>query len=105
MTIRLKFKLDSIEHSRVIADYAKADDGQVDYSNPIMEEVVTVRMSPVSAVSAPNGANDPAHENTAFWRLTPSGCIYFITVRRDAAAGLVLGREYFIEISEANGAA
>lgn len=47
------------------------------------------------------GNNDPKHENTAFWRATPSGEVKLGTVNPEAWAQFELGKEYYLDFSAA----
>lgn len=57
----------------------------------------TVKLSPVY------GNNDPDHENTKFWEASPSGSFELGVINLPAAAMFVPGKEYYIDISLANG--
>lgn len=100
MTIRCKFKVDSIK--RETAHVVKRDAYGVavkdERGNYIYEkgESWSVSMSPVY------GNGDPAHENTKFWSATPSGSIQFNTVNKAAVDALELGAEYYIDIAPAS---
>lgn len=74
MSVRCKFKVDSIEHT------TNGD---------------TIKMSPVY------GNSDPEHENTKFWKYTPSGEFVFRCINPAATEQLKLGAEYYIDISPA----
>jgi hypothetical protein len=78
MTIRCKFKVDSITRTM---------------HGP--EEMRSVSMSPVY------GDGKPDSENSKFWKWTPSGLLRFDTVNAAAADGLKLGGEYYIDITPA----
>jgi hypothetical protein len=43
-----------------------------------------------------------SEENKKFFALTPGGQLSFFTVNEDVAKKLQLGKEYYIDISEAN---
>lgn len=45
------------------------------------------------------GKNDPEHENSKFWKLTPSGEIKLGTISREAWEQFELGKEYYIDFS------
>jgi hypothetical protein len=75
MSIRCKFKLDSITKS---------------VSSGV--EVASIAMTPVTSGS---------EENKAFWKWTPSGQLVVATVNAEAVAGLKLGGEYYLDITPA----
>lgn len=75
MSVRCKFKVDSITQH--------ASNG------------TSVSMTPVYS------NNDPNHENSKFWRATPSGELKFYCANPDAVAQLELGAEYYIDITPA----
>lgn len=77
--VRAKFKVDSITRTK--------------YSGN--DEMYTVKLSPVYA----NG--DPEHENSKFWKYTPSGVIELGTVNASAAEYFKLGEEYYIDFTHA----
>lgn len=52
----------------------------------------TVRMKPVSSGAA---------ENQQFYAAVPKGLLELDLLRAEAASGFVLGREYYLEITEA----
>lgn len=83
MSVRAKFKVDSIERQ-------KWGDGT---------EVHTIKLSAVY------GKNDPNHENTKFWKATPSGSIQLGCANPEATKLFDLGREYYIDFSPADAAA
>jgi hypothetical protein len=76
--VRAKFRVDAIERTKQGS-----------------EELHTVRMSPVY------GNNDPEHENTKFWRATPSGTLQMGTINKAAAEQFDLGGEYYIDFTKA----
>lgn len=99
MSVRAKFKVDSIEYSiqsQVMRDaegnYAKNETGGYVYEQMKM---ATIKMSPVSA------NNDPKHENSKFWSATPGGSFVMNCVNAAATDQLVIGDEYFFDISPA----
>lgn len=58
-------------------------------------EVRTMKFSPVY------GNGDPNHENTKFWRATPSGSLELGTVNKEAWEQFELGKEYYLDFSPA----
>lgn len=95
--MRCKFKVQSI--TRNLGSVAKRwPNGELylnDKGNQVWEEgeVWSVKMSPVYA----NG--DPSHENSKFWAASPSGTFEINTVNKAAVEALVLGGEYYIDIT------
>ena len=74
MSVRCKFKVDSITHH--------AGNGS------------TVEMTAVL-----NGP--PTDENHQFWKWTPNGKLSFFSINEKAVASLDLGGEYYIDITPA----
>jgi hypothetical protein len=99
MSVRAKFKVDSIERTRSSA--AKRDEAGAPVKDErgnyvyVPIEMQTVKLSPVYA----NG--DPNHENSKFWAATPSGSITLGTVNADAVRPFDLGKEFYIDFTEA----
>jgi hypothetical protein len=97
--MRCKFKLQSINRS--MGSVAKrTPDGALYLDENGRQvwcegEVWSVKMAPVYA----NG--DPDHENTKFWAASPSGLFEVNTVNKAAVDSLVLGDEYYIDITKA----
>ena len=58
-------------------------------------ELRTLRFAPVYA------NNDPAHENSKFWRASPSGEVKLGTVNPEAWSKFVLGKEYYLDFTVA----
>jgi hypothetical protein len=59
-------------------------------------ETQTIVLSPVYA----NG--DPEHENTKFWKYTPSGEIRLSTVNTAAAEQFAEGGEFYVDFTRAD---
>jgi hypothetical protein len=78
MSVRAKFKCVSVERSKYGSD-----------------ELQTIKLEPVY------GNGDPNHENTKFYKHTPSGHIHLGTVNPDAAKQFELGKEYYIDFTPA----
>ena len=92
MTVRCKYKVDSIE--RIMSSKIKIKlDGS--YGAYVPAEMRTVKMSPVY------GNGDPNHENTKLWTASPSGRFELGTINLDAAEQFELGKEYYIDITPA----
>lgn len=99
MRVRCKFRLDRIEHSMTSTPKVdtsgkevKDEGGRAVY---VPAELQTLIMSPVYA------NNDPEHENSKFWRYSPSGEFKLGTVNRAAVEHMELGKEYYIDITPA----
>ena len=99
MTTRCKFKLDTI--TRRVQTVAKRDENDAIVKDAngrlvyVTGEVWDLDMSPVYA----NG--DPNHENSKFWEATPGGSFKVSTVNKTAVGTMVLGAEYYIDITPA----
>ena len=97
MSVRAKFKVDSIELQQYTTGYEQKPGGGDDYSKPIKKTMYSVRMSPVY------GNGDPDHENTKFWKASPSGSLVLGTINEEAAGQFELGKEYYLDFSAAQG--
>ncbi len=97
MSVRAKFTVTSIERTPHTAGYEKTPDGKDDYAKPIKTELHTIKMAPVYA------NNDPNHENSKFWKASPSGELRLGTVNPEAVAQFELGKEYYVDFSPAAG--
>ncbi len=75
MTVRAKFKVDSIE--------------------PEYEGLVTIRLSPVVKM------DDPENENNQYWKYTPSGQIILGVVNPAASDQFEIGKEYYVDFTSA----
>ena len=82
MSVRAKFKVNRIEKS-IWNGTTSAD------------EMSTVVLSPVYA------NNDPEHENSKFWKYTPSGEVKLGTINKEAADYFELGEEYYLDFTKA----
>lgn len=95
--MRCKFKLNQI--TRRVQTVVRRVDGKpvVENGRQVYEEgeVWDLEMSPVYA----NG--DPNHENSKFWEATPGGSFKVATVNKGAVESMVLGDEYYIDITPA----
>ena len=99
MTIRCKFKLTSITRRRQSIG-ARDEEGRAVVDSKghrvyVDGEVWDIDMSPVYA----NG--DPEHENSKFWEASPGGSFKLSTVNKSAVDSMVLGAEYYIDITPA----
>jgi hypothetical protein len=97
--MRCKFKLSSITRTegtitKIGADgFPLADERGQRVTEP--GEVWSLEFFPVY------GNSDPKHENSVFWAYTPGGSLKLQTVNRAAVDRLELGREYYLDITEA----
>lgn len=92
MTVRAKFKVDSIERSTTTAKTGEDAAGKPIYG-PV--ETQTIKLFPVY------GNDDPTHENTKFWHYTPAGEIRLSTINKAAGDYFELGKEYYIDFIKA----
>lgn len=88
---RCMFKLRSI----TISDGFKKTIGPCGVEKWVPCEQRTLEMSAVY------GNGDPTHENTKFWQASPSGTFVISCVNVDAVAHMVIGKEYYIDITPA----
>ena len=89
MAVRAKFRLDRVEQ-QLINTGAKNEDGSWQKT-----EMRTLILTPVY------GNGDPSHENTKFWKASPSGEIRLGTVNEQAWKQFELGAEYYIDFTKA----
>jgi hypothetical protein len=95
MSVRAKFKVDAIEMTSYTADYEKTPEGKDDYAKPIKVTMYTVKASPVY------GNGDPNHENTKFWKASPSGSLTLGTINEQAAKHFTIGSEVYVDFTPA----
>lgn len=95
MSVRAKFKYTGYEASLYTTFPEKTVDGKSDYSRPNSVEMRTLKFSPVY------GNGDPTHENTKFWNASPSGSITLGTVNPAAWEQFDMGKEYYLDFTEA----
>ncbi|MGA2032314.1 MAG: hypothetical protein ABSG68_08675 [Thermoguttaceae bacterium] len=98
-TIRAKFKLTKIEITEGSKPKVYAN------GNPVMNkrgyqesescEMRTIVMNPVY------GNRDLSDENTKFWQASPGGELRLNVVNLAAVQHMVIGREYYLDITEA----
>jgi hypothetical protein len=86
-TTRAKFVVQSITRSQA---HIYGDDGKA-----VATELQTVQMNPVY------GNQDPEHENTKFWKSSPSGSLSLGCINLAAAAIFELGKEYYVDFTPA----
>lgn len=77
MTVRAKFKVDSIERQKWGAD----------------QEVHTIKMTPVYKT------NEPNDENSKFWKASPSGSLQLGCANPEATKEFELGKEYYLDFT------
>lgn len=99
MSVRAKFRFTKYEtemHSQEKRDAnnqtVNGDDGRAVYESV---EKRTLIFQPVYA------NNDPNHENSRFWRYSPSGELRLGTVNPEAWSQFELGKEYYLDFSAA----
>lgn len=94
MAVRAKFKVVGYES----AQFTRTIDSSKPYSSENLElaELRTIKLNPVY------GNGDPNHENTKFWNATPSGEIRLGMVNPEAWKHFELGKEYYLDFTEAN---
>jgi hypothetical protein len=80
MIVRAKFKCTQVEPSK----------------QSEAEGCATIRLSAVY------GNDDPNHENTSFFRWTPSGDICLGIVNVQAAKQFEVGKEYYVDFTPCN---
>lgn len=84
MPVRAKFRVTSItEHDGYNGDKV------------LMK---TIKMNPVY------GQGDPNHENTKFWKSSPSGSLELGCANGAAAAQFEVGKEYYVDFTPADSA-
>ena len=84
MTVRAKFKVTSITSSQQQVP-GRNEAGHDDWQNGSTVEMRTIAMSPVY------GNGDPEHENSKFWRASPSGELKLGTINPEAWKHFELG--------------
>lgn len=94
MVVRAKFKMVGYESTQ----FTQTKDSSKPYSPENLElvEMRTIRLNPVY------GNGDPNHENTKFWKASPSGEVRLGTVNPEAWKHFQLGKEYYLDFTEAN---
>lgn len=85
--VRAKFKVDEIRRHLTMLPV----EGEKNRYAHV--EARTVVMCPVY------GGGDPDHENTKFWRATPSGRLELGMVNLAAAEMFELGKEYYLDFT------
>lgn len=93
MSVKAKFKVERFE----ITQYKRKIDEKLPWDNANVEtmEMRTIIMQPVY------GNGDPNHENTKFWRASPSGELRLGTVNQDVWPSFELGKEYYLTFVKA----
>lgn len=91
--VRAKFTYVSYSTSLTPVQERAADGSYKTVGN---QEMRTMRFAPVYA------NNDPNHENSKFWKYSPSGSIELGTVNQKAWENFKLGGEYYVDFTEAS---
>ena len=86
MSVRAKFKLNRIESQHTQIQLSDGTYGP--------GELKTLTFSPTYS-------NDPESENKKFWEATPGGELKFNCVNAKAVEYFTLGKEYYLDITEA----
>jgi len=94
MSVRAKFTYTGYESSLS----SSLKDGKK-YGDPDAYEQVEMRTLKFAPVY---GNNDPNHENTKFWKSSPSGSISLGTINPEAWKHFELGKEYYIDFTPAS---
>ncbi|WP_292163115.1 hypothetical protein [Mesorhizobium sp.] len=89
MKVRAKFRCDSITHL-----INSLWDDQLKQSIPTPAR--SIKMSPVY------GNGDPNHENTKFWKASPSGSFEMNVVNAAAADMFEVGKTYYLDFTPAD---
>lgn len=90
MTVRAKFRVDSISKS-----FSPKSEKQADGTYKLVHgEVATIKMSPVYST-------DPTHENKRFWEASPGGSFDLNCVNPAAIDQFQIGKEYYFDITPA----
>lgn len=92
MSVRAKFRVQKVE-IQLQDRYERDEKGN--HARVGVDELRTIIMAPVSA------NNDPDHENSRFWRMSPSGELRLGTINRSAWESFELGKEYYVDFTEA----
>lgn len=91
MKIRCKMLVSGIERgmgSKQVIDSAGKE-------HWVPAEQRTIKLHPVY------GNGDPNHENTKFWKATPSGQFHFTMISLETAEHFELNKEYYVDITPA----
>lgn len=94
MSVRAKFKVNSITRGMTTRDSGKKDGNGRAVYEPV--EMRTVKLSPVY------GNGDPNHENTKFWNASPSGSLELGCINLAAAEQFELDKEYYLDFTPAS---
>lgn len=99
MSVRAKFKFNGYEASQHSTLKYNPDGTQAkdDRGYPLYDavEMRTLKFSPVY------GNGDPNHENSKFWKATPSGELRLGTINPEAWSQFELGEEYYLDFTKA----
>lgn len=92
-TVRAKFKVERFE----ITQYKRKKDEKLPWTDDNVEtmEMRTIIMNPVY------GNSDPEHENTKFWKYSPSGELKLGVVNQEVWPHFQLGKEMYLDFTPA----
>lgn len=93
MSVKAKFKVERFE----ITQYKRKIDEKGPWQGDNVEtlEMRTIIMNPVY------GNGDPEHENTQFWKASPSGELRLGCVNKEVWPQFELGKEYYLTFEKA----
>lgn len=95
MSVRAKFTYTGYEATLYTTFPVTGADGKPDLGKSVSVEMRTLKFSPVY------GKGDPEHENTKFWKASPSGSITLGTVNPEAWVQFEMGKEYYVDFTAA----
>ncbi len=93
MTIRMLFRVDSIDSNERHVGYGNDEEGKVDRSKILRAQTATVSLTPVDPGS------DKDHPNFAHWGPNAQGRVLLNHVLPEVAEQLATGHEYFVDIA------
>jgi hypothetical protein len=93
MSVRAKFTLNSVK-STLQPQSHRDESGNYVTDPPV--EMRTLSFSPVYA------NNDPSHENSKFWKQSPSGSLELGTINPEAWKQFELGKQYYLDFTLAD---
>lgn len=93
MPVRAKFGLVRYEQSQW--------KGKIDESKAWTPENVETKEMRTMIFQPVYGNSDPNHENTKFWKSSPSGELRLGTVNKEVWPQFELGKEYYLDFTEA----
>ena len=93
MAVKAKFKVQRSESTLSATEVGKNEEGRPIYE---LVELRTIVLQPVMAVPG-----EPEHENSKFWKYSPSGEIKLGTINPQAWEMFELGKEYYVDFTRA----